>query len=69
MSTWRKFQRSLARLADRVNLPTGVPADGRSVGLGLATALEAQRRADRPSDEEIERFLRGASGRGDLAKL
>ncbi|MFY1691670.1 hypothetical protein [Plantactinospora sp. WMMB782] len=69
MTTWRTFARSLARLSDRLALPTGSPADGRSLGLGLAAALENQRRAARPSDEEIERFLRGSATDEDLIKV
>ena len=61
MTTWRKLARSLTRLTDRLALPSGSPADGRSLGLGLAAALESQRRAARPSDEEIARFLRGSA--------
>ncbi|MDG4786524.1 hypothetical protein O7626_11385 [Micromonospora sp. WMMD1102] len=69
MTTWRTFSRSLTRLSDRLALPTGSPADGRSLGLGLAAALENQRRAARPSDEEIERFLRGSATDEDLIKV
>ncbi|MGX7672067.1 hypothetical protein [Plantactinospora sp. DSM 117369] len=69
MTTWRTFSRSLTRLSDRLALPTGFPADGRSLGLGLAAALENQRRAARPSDEEIERFLRGSAADEDLIKV
>ncbi|MEE6258812.1 hypothetical protein [Plantactinospora sonchi] len=69
MTTWRTFSRSLARLSDRLALPTGFSADGRSLGLGLATALENQRRAARPSDEEIERFLRSSASDEDLARV
>jgi hypothetical protein len=68
MTTWRKFSRSLTRLTDRLALPHGSPADGRSLGLGLATALENQRRAARPSDEEIARFLRGSAPDEGLIK-
>ncbi|GAA3734789.1 hypothetical protein GCM10022225_16520 [Plantactinospora mayteni] len=69
MTTWRTFSRSLTRLSDRLALPTGFPADGRPLGLGLAAALENQRRAARPSDEEIERFLRGSAPDEDLIKV
>lgn len=69
MTTWRRFSRFLARLSDRWAMPTGYSADGRSLGLGLAAALEAQRRATRPSDEEIERFLRGSATEGELTKI
>ncbi|MEQ4299888.1 hypothetical protein ABNF97_00625 [Plantactinospora sp. B6F1] len=69
MTTWRTFSRSLTRLSDRLALPAAFPADGRRLGLGLAAALENQRRAARPSDEEIERFLRGTAGDEDLIKI
>ena len=69
MTTWRTFSRALIRLSDRLALPTGFPADGRSLGLGLAAALENQRRAARPSDAEIERFVRGSAGDDDLIRL
>jgi hypothetical protein len=68
MTTWRKFARSLTRLTDRLALPSGFPADGRSLGLGLAAALENQRRAALPSDEEIARFVRGPAPDEDLIK-
>jgi hypothetical protein len=68
MTTWRKFSRSLTRLTDRLALPSGSPADGRPLGLGLAAALENQRRAARPSDEEIARFLRGSAPDEDMIK-
>ncbi|MEV6301211.1 hypothetical protein AB0M02_17515 [Actinoplanes sp. NPDC051861] len=68
MTTWRKFSRSLTRLTDRLALPSGFSADGRSLGLGLAAALENQRRAARPSDEEIARFLRGSAPDEGLIK-
>jgi hypothetical protein len=68
MTTWRKFSRALTRLTDRLALPSGSPADGRPLGLGLAAALENQRRATRPSDEEIARFLSGSSPDEDLIK-
>ncbi|MEU4420537.1 hypothetical protein AB0F81_07915 [Actinoplanes sp. NPDC024001] len=68
MTTWRKFSRTLARLTDRLALPSGFPADGRSLGLGLAAALENQRRTARPSDEEIARFLRGSAPDEGLIK-
>lgn len=69
MTTWRTFSRSLTRLSDRLALPTGFSADGRSLGLGLAAALENQRRAARPSDEDIERFLRGSAPNEELLKV
>ncbi|GIG88405.1 hypothetical protein [Plantactinospora endophytica] len=69
MTTWRTFARSLTRLTDRLALPTGFPADGRSLGLGLAAALENQRRAARPSDREIEDFLRGSATDENLIKV
>lgn len=68
MTTWRKFSRALTRLTDRLALPPGFPADGRSLGLGLAAALENQRRTARPSDEEIARFLRGSAPDEGLIK-
>ncbi|MFF5076511.1 hypothetical protein ACFY36_05635 [Actinoplanes sp. NPDC000266] len=68
MTTWRKFSRSLTRLTERLALPSGSPADGRSLGLGLAAALENQRRAARPSDDEIARFFRGSTPDDDLIK-
>jgi hypothetical protein len=68
MTTWRKYSRSLTRLSERLSLPSGFPADGRSLGLGLAAALENQRRAARPSDEEIARFFRGSAPDDDLIK-
>ncbi|MGI5521756.1 hypothetical protein ACQEUX_12465 [Micromonospora sp. CA-259024] len=69
MTMRRTFAQSLIRLTDRLALPAGSSADGRSLGLGLATALEAQRRAARPTDAEIERFLRGSATDGDLTKV
>ncbi|BCB76814.1 hypothetical protein GCM10022251_49290 [Phytohabitans flavus] len=69
MNTWRTLARSLDRLSDRLALPAGFAADGRSLGLGLAAALEAERRAARPTDADIERFLQGSSSaEDDLAK-
>ncbi|WP_433789038.1 hypothetical protein [Actinoplanes sp. CA-252034] len=68
MTPWRKFSRFLTDLSDRLALPSGSPADGRSVGLGLAAALDNQRRAARPSDEEIARFLRGSAPDEGLIK-
>ncbi|MFC4065872.1 hypothetical protein [Actinoplanes subglobosus] len=68
MNTWRRFTRALNRLTDRLALPTGSPADGRTLGLGLAAALENQRRAARPSDEEIARFLSGSAPEEGLVK-
>ncbi|ROT33062.1 hypothetical protein [Micromonospora sp. HM5-17] len=69
MNTWRTFTRALSRFSDRLALPGGFPADGRSLGLGLAAALENQRRAAVPSDEEIARFLRGSASEDDLATV
>ena len=68
MTTWRKFSYSLTRLTGRLALPSGSPADGRTLGLGLAAALANQRRAARPSDEEIARFFRGSAPDDDLIK-
>ena len=68
MTTWRTLVRSLTRLSDKLALPRGYAADGRTLGLGLAAALEAQRRAARPSDEEIARLLSEYT-EDDLVKL
>ena len=68
MTIWRTFSRFLTRLTERLALPSGFPADGRPLGLGLAAALENQRRAARPNDEEIARFLRGSGAGEDLIK-
>jgi hypothetical protein len=72
MTTWRTFVRSLTQLSDRLALPRGYHvADGRILGLGLASALQTQRRAAQPTDEEIQRLLRehpSANG-GDLLKV
>ena len=61
MTTGAMSMGLLARLRHAFTLPRGFVADGRALGLGLATALAAQR-ANQPSDEEIERFLRRHAG-------
>jgi hypothetical protein len=71
MTTRRASVRFLTRLRRGLTVPRGFAADGRTLGLGLATALERQR-ASQPSDEEIERFLRRHAGNdrhagGDLS--
>jgi len=42
-------------LMSLTNSPRGFAADGRRLGLGLATALEKQRKAD---THEVEKYLR-----------
>jgi hypothetical protein len=50
MRSWREIAQTLTR-------PRGFSADGRVLGLGLATALEAQRRKDE-SVTGVEEYLR-----------
>ncbi|MGW4462698.1 hypothetical protein [Micromonospora sp. NBC_01796] len=68
MATQGEFQRFLNRIQRGLNLPRGFNADGRTLGLGLALALESQRRATRPTDEEIARLLNEHT-EDDLVKL
>ncbi|MQA10995.1 MAG: hypothetical protein GEU98_21055 [Pseudonocardiaceae bacterium] len=49
MRTWKEFLKSLTRA------PLGSPADGRTLGLGLATAMERSRQ---DATAEVEEFLR-----------
>ncbi|MEV4756847.1 hypothetical protein AB0J86_17275 [Micromonospora sp. NPDC049559] len=62
MTTRRTAVRFLTRLGRGLALPRGFVADGRTLGLGLASALQRQQRASQPTDEEIERFLAGHAG-------
>ncbi|WP_216208075.1 hypothetical protein [Amycolatopsis aidingensis] len=59
MRTWSEFRAWLTRA------PRGASADGRRLGLGLATALEQQRR--NPT-ADVEDFLRrrARENRGDV---
>jgi hypothetical protein len=68
MATQTDLIRFLTRLQRALAIPRGFVADGRTLGLGLALALESQQRAARPSDEEIERLL-SEHTEGDLVKL
>lgn len=59
MRTWREILKSLT------NSPRGFNADGRAIGLGLATAMEKQRQE---SHREVEEYLRrNADGDRDPA--
>lgn len=49
MRTWRKILNALTRT------PSGYVADGRTLGLGLATAME---KARQDTSSEVEQFLR-----------
>jgi hypothetical protein len=51
MRTWRKFLNALAQS------PRGYLADGRTLGLGLATAMEKTRQ----DTSDVEEFLRRGS--------
>jgi hypothetical protein len=70
MPGWQQLKHALTR-------PAGFSADGRRLGLGLDTALDAQRRETDAAVADIERFVnkqgqhergqRGESGRHDVA--
>jgi len=49
MRNWREIFKSLTRS------PRGFSADGRTIGLGLATAMEQQRQENQ---RDVEEFLR-----------
>lgn len=53
MRNWREILKSLTAA------PRGFNADGRAMGLGLATAMEKQRQE---SHREVEEYLRNAEG-------
>jgi hypothetical protein len=56
MRTWRELLKALT------SSPRGFNADGRAVGLGLATAMEKQRTQ---ATREVEDYLRHNAGDDD----
>ncbi|WP_020671641.1 hypothetical protein [Amycolatopsis nigrescens] len=53
MRTWKEIVKSLT------DMPRGFNADGHTLGLGLATAMQKQRE---DQAAEVEQFLRDQSG-------
>ncbi|NUT51382.1 MAG: hypothetical protein HOV94_29375 [Saccharothrix sp.] len=58
MSGWQQLKDALTR-------PAGSSADGRRIGLGLDTALDAQRRETDHAVADIERFLDDRRSHGE----